>query len=187
MQIPTDADLIRASHDDSRAFAPVFDRHFEAVHRYAQSRVGPDLADEIAAETFTCAFDQRRRYDLGYVDARPWLLGIASNLIRRHWRTERRRLAAHARSRQTEPGSHEATPAGDMTGALDALRWRDREALLLFAWADLTYEEIAIAQRVPVGTVRSRIARARRTLRAWLADTSSLRVHARPRKESANA
>ena len=94
----TDAQAIGASLADPEVFAVLFDRHFDAIHRYAQRRVGRDLADEIAAETFTRAFDRRRRYDTAREDARPWLLGIAANLLRRHWRTEKRRLDAYARS-----------------------------------------------------------------------------------------
>jgi len=86
----TDADAIRASLGEPEMFAVLFDRHFDAVHAYAQRRVGPTLADEIAAEAFTRAFDCRGRYDLAPVDARPWLLGIAANLLRRHWRSEKR-------------------------------------------------------------------------------------------------
>ena len=86
----TDADAIRASLGEPEMFAVLFDRHFDAVHAYAQRRVGPTLADEIAAEAFTRAFDRRGRYDLARVDARPWLLGIAANLLRQHWRSEKR-------------------------------------------------------------------------------------------------
>ena len=67
----TDAQAIAASLEDPEAFAVLFDRHFDAVHGYAQRRVGRDLADEVAAETFTRAFDRRRRYDRSREDARP--------------------------------------------------------------------------------------------------------------------
>src|SRR5919201_6732319 len=94
----TDAQAIGASLADPEVFTVLFDRHFTAVHRYVQRRVGTDLADEVAAETFTRAFDERRRYDTSRADAKPWLLGIAANLLRRHWRSERRRLDAYVRS-----------------------------------------------------------------------------------------
>jgi len=105
----SDAQIIARLVRDPDAFAPVFDRHFAAVHGFLARRVGTDLADEIAAATFARAFDRRRRYDLVYADARPWLLAIASNLLRRHWRTERRHLetwaraAAHARPTDALP------------------------------------------------------------------------------------
>lgn len=161
----TDAQAIGASIADPDVFAVLFDRHFVAIHRYVQRRVGRDLADEIAAETFTRAFDRRRRYDTTRADARPWLLGIAANLVRRHWRTERRRLDAYARSAERDHGALADPLAAELAVALKALPRREREPLLLFAWADLTYEEIAVALGLPLGTVRSRISRARARLR----------------------
>jgi len=155
-------------------FEAVFARHFAAVHRYAQQRVGVDAADEIAAETFLQAFDNRRRFDVTQPSARPWLLGIATNLMRRRWRDEKRQLAAYARTlEQAAPGSAAAPQVpeigGDVAAALASLTGDDRDALLLYVWADLSYQEIGGALAVPIGTVRSRIARARRRLRERLA------------------
>src|ERR1700755_2858742 len=83
---------------DMDLFEPAeFERLFEAVYAYSARRVGETLGEEIAAETFARAFAARARYD-GRGDVLPWLLGIASNLLRRHWRTEKRRLNAYARS-----------------------------------------------------------------------------------------
>lgn len=166
----SDAAAVRTSLVDPQAFAVLFDRHFDAIHGYAQRRVGRDRAEEIAAETFTRAFERRARYDLRCDDARPWLLGIAANVLRHHWRSERRRLLAYGRAAaELRPADYPPVPvATEIVAALDALPARDREALLLFAWADLTYEDIAVALGVPVGTVRSRLARARRRLRDGL-------------------
>jgi RNA polymerase sigma-70 factor (ECF subfamily) len=161
----TDAQAIHASLAEPEAFAVLFDRHFGAIHGYAQRRVGADLADEIAAETFTRAFDRRRRFDVSHESARPWLLGIAANLLRRHWRTERRRLDAYARSTGRPDTALSEPVAGDLAAALRNLSRREREPLLLLAWADLSYDEIAVALEIPVGTVRSRISRARTHLR----------------------
>jgi RNA polymerase sigma-70 factor (ECF subfamily) len=163
----TDATAIRASLHEPRAFVAVFDRHHRAVHGYVARRVGADLADEIAAETFARAFDRRAGYDAGHADARPWLLAIASNLLHRHWRTERRRLEAWLRSQSGRPVT-EAVPEALAAGLVDelfALPEAEREALLLLAWGELSYEEIAQATGVPIGTVRSRISRARARLR----------------------
>jgi RNA polymerase sigma-70 factor (ECF subfamily) len=174
----TDADAIAASRRDPHAFAPVFDRHFAAIHRFLAARVGTALADELAADVFVRAFDARGRYDTSFADARPWLYAIATNLVHRQRRAERRRLAAYARLDRgaVHPGADEgaaarldaAVLAQAAAAALADLKRGDRDALLLVAWADLTYEETARALGVPVGTVRSRIHRARAALRAAL-------------------
>lgn len=158
-------------------FAIVFDRHYDAVHRYLARRAGADLADDLASETFKQAFDGRFRFDLARMDARPWLFGIATNLMRHHYRTEERRLRAYARIDRVD----HVDAFDGIEGRLDAERARpaiaaallrlspgERDVLLLFAWADLRYEEIASALRVPIGTVRSRLNRARRRLRELL-------------------
>jgi hypothetical protein len=96
----TDARVIADSLDTPEAFTAIFERHFSAVHRYAERRAGRDVAEEIASEAFLVAFDNRHRYrfDGDRPNALPWLLGIATNLLRRHWRAERRQLAAYARA-----------------------------------------------------------------------------------------
>jgi RNA polymerase sigma-70 factor (ECF subfamily) len=184
-----DAVAIRESRRDPRAFAAVFDRHFDGVHAFARRRVGGDLADEIAAETFARAFDQRGRYDLAVPDARPWLLGIAANLMRRHWRAERRRLAAYARHGAPSPAEADAF-VGDgaaLADALDGLRKGERDVLFLYALADLSYAEIAIALAIPIGTVRSRLARARGRLRERLTAVGSFEETPGSIEESCNA
>src|SRR6202034_1913055 len=84
-----DAELVAASVRDPDAFTEVFTRHWDAVYRFCLRRAG-SAGEDIAAETFRVAFDRRRRYDTRYGDARPWLFGIASNLLRDHFRTARR-------------------------------------------------------------------------------------------------
>jgi len=176
-----DARAIADSLRRPSAFEAVFTRHFAAVHRYAQQRVGVDAADEIAAETFLQAFDHRRRFDTTQPSARPWLLGIATNLMRRRWRDEKRQLAAYARTLEAAVADGAAAETAappvdgvdrDLAAALASLTGDDRDALLLFVWADLSYLEIADALDIPVGTVRSRISRARRRLRERLAPES---------------
>jgi RNA polymerase sigma factor (sigma-70 family) len=165
---PSDAVVIERSLEQPQAFASIFDRHFDAVHGYARRRLGRALAEEIASETFIRAFDGRASFDRSRLDARPWLFGIAANLMRRHWRTERRRL--HALGRLQANGGEETSTEerADLVAALDALPAKEREALLLYALADLSYEEIADALDVPIGTVRSRLSRARDRIRKQL-------------------
>ena len=171
----TDAALIAASLSDPAAFAGVFDRHWPAIHRFCVNRAG-SAGEDLAAETFRVAFDRRRRYDPRQADSRPWLFGIATNLLR-HW------FRAAARG-APPPDGHEGDFADDALGrveaqalgrelaaALAAVPGADRDALLLHVWADLTYAEIAQATGAPVGTVRSRIHRARTRLREHLERT----------------
>jgi RNA polymerase sigma factor (sigma-70 family) len=170
--------LIALSRTDPQQFGTIFERHFDTIHRYLSRRIGASLADELAAQTFVEAFASRGRFDRRYRDAQPWLFGIATNLLRRHHRLERRQLQAYARQ-GVDPIS---TPDVDailsrvdadtiqthLASALAELKRPDRDALLLYAWADLSYQEIAVALNVPVGTVRSRIHRARRITRSHL-------------------
>src|SRR5262249_53119879 len=96
--------------------------------------------------------------------ALPWLLGIATNVMRRHWRSERRRLAAYARAISHEPPGALPDVDGETIRAVARLPRRQREVVLLHAWADLSYEQIAVALKLPAGPVRSRVRRARRAL-----------------------
>ncbi len=88
--LPTDAELVVRSLEEPEHFAALFDRHATAVHRYLGRRVG-ELADDLLSETFLVAFRRRAAYRPEHVDVRPWLLGIATNLVHGHARTERRR------------------------------------------------------------------------------------------------
>ena len=147
--LPADAELVARSVDDPEVFAALFDRHATAVHRYLGRRVG-DLADDLLSETFLVAFRRRADYRPEHVDVRPWLIGIATNLVHGKARTERRRYRALARA-AAEPQSHGDDP-GDATARLDAealrgplaaalagLATRDRDDLLLVAWVQFGY------------------------------------------------
>jgi RNA polymerase sigma factor (sigma-70 family) len=174
---PSDANVIARARREPAAFAAIFDRHYDAIHGYLRRRLDAPIAEELAAETFARALRGLKRYDDARPDALPWLYGIAANLARRHRRTELRRLRAYARTGRDPlqdehadaPARLDAAAAGPrLAAALAELRADDRETLLLFAWAELSYEEIARALDVPVGTVRSRLHRSRRTLRGHL-------------------
>ena len=160
---------IAASLAAPQRFHAVVDRHFDAIAAFLSRRVGPDVAEDLAQETFIAAFRARARFDARFGSARPWLLGIATRAIASHRREERRQLELYRRAAgATAPGG----AADDGRAPLDpalfaglrALPRRDRDALLLHVWGELSYEETAAALGVPVGTVRSRINRARRKL-----------------------
>lgn len=173
----SDVDCLARSLGEPKAFAVIFERHFAAVHRYLHRRAGRDLADELAAETFALAFE-RRASCRATRSVLPWLYGIATNLLHHRWRTERRQLRAHGRSgvdRWTEYEDEAAARVDDLAlearlaRALSAMRPRERDALLLYALADLSYEDIAFALDVPIGTVRTWLHRARRVAQRELA------------------
>ncbi|MEV4059903.1 RNA polymerase sigma factor [Nonomuraea dietziae] len=100
MIIPTrdDAEVIERARREPSAFAELFDRHAPALHRYVTRRLGDSLADDVVAGTFLVAFRKVRRYDTAQRDARPWLYGIAANLIAKHRRAEVRAYTALART-----------------------------------------------------------------------------------------
>jgi RNA polymerase sigma factor (sigma-70 family) len=166
----TDASVIAESLRRPQAFAAIFDRHYDAVHRYLARRAGTDRADDLAAATFATAFERRGTFR-DHLEARPWLFGIATNLLRNEWRTEQRalhavdELAVHAGRAATESPA-EPLPLAELLAGLDP---DQRDVLLLHAWEGLNYREIALALDVPVGTVRSRLSRGRARLREALA------------------
>ena len=175
--VSSDADCLARSLNEPTAFELIFDRHFGAVHRYLHRRAGRDLADELTAETFALAFS-RRGSCRASGSVLPWLYGIATNLLHRYRRAERRQLHAYSRSGVDRSVAYddEADARVDgssldarLAGALAAMRPRERDALLLYALADLSYEEVALALDVPVGTVRTWLHRARATAQRELA------------------
>jgi RNA polymerase sigma-70 factor (ECF subfamily) len=171
--VDTDAEIFQRSIRDPDAFREIFERHASAVHAYARKRIGMTAGEEILSQTFLTAFEKRTRFDTSYESARPWLLGIATNIIRHHLREEREHLSALGKMFREQPEE----PVDDVArldaqrmkprliAALLALSDDDRETFLLLALGQLTYEEVASALRIPIGTVRSRIHRARMHLR----------------------
>jgi RNA polymerase sigma factor (sigma-70 family) len=167
----SDADTIAASLERPELFSAIFDRHFAAVHGYLARRVGAGRAEDVAANAFVIAFERRGRFHGDADSARPWLLGIATNLLRSEWRAEQRALATLAELQSaaaTGPAPNGDSDDDALAAALAALDPDQRDVLLLHAWEELSYEEIAQALDVPVGTVRSRLYRGRERLRAAL-------------------
>jgi RNA polymerase sigma factor (sigma-70 family) len=175
---PPDGEIIARSHSEPESFALLFQRHATGIGRYAARRLGPGPAEDVVAETFLIAFRQRGRYDPARHDARPWLYGIAGNLIRRHHRDEVRQLRALART-GIDPVAESFTDRADarlaagatsraVAAAVAELDADQRDVLLLITWAELTYDQAAEALGIPEGTVRSRMNRARTRLRAAL-------------------
>ena len=176
-----DAAVIEASRTEPDRFASLFDRHAPHIHRYLARRVGPQAADDLVAETFLVAFRKRADYDPRFRDARPWLYGIATNLVGQHRRQEvrqfRLRLSAGPAPIQNDDAERTVvnltaqSVRAALGEALTALAKPDRDVLLLIAWEQLSYDEVARALGIPVGTVRSRLHRARTKVRQALAST----------------
>lgn len=173
---PDDAVVILRSLTDPAHFAIVFDRHVGAVYRFLERRLGRDVADSLAGEVFRIAFERRATYQLERPNCLPWLYGIAKNLLLK----ERRQQARHLRALGRLGTRDDPTPAGmdaidarldaeviwpRLAQALAELPLGERDVILLVAWEELSYQEVAEVLDVPIGTVRSRLHRARHHLR----------------------
>ncbi|TCO44550.1 RNA polymerase sigma-70 factor (ECF subfamily) [Kribbella antiqua] len=177
-QTDEDGWVLEASVREPDRFTQIFDKYFGQVHSYVARRLGTDIADDLAAETFLIAFRQRERFDRRTGAVRAWLYGIATNLIRRHRRDELRAWRALAKLPPPTPTTgHEDRIAAQVTAqaasrelaaALAKVSTKDREVLLLVALGQLTYDEVAAALGIAYGTVCSRLSRARRVIRKSL-------------------
>ena len=175
---PTDGEL--GPRGDAPAFGLLFERHAHAVYNHCfRGTADWAQAEDLTSVVFLEAWRRRADVRLQNASALPWLLGVATNVLRNTWRSRRRRDGALGRLRIDD----EPPFADDVDARIDdqramrsvlrvvsALPRRDREVLALCAWAGLSYEQAAVALDVPVGTVRSRLARARARLRELVGD-----------------
>jgi RNA polymerase sigma-70 factor (ECF subfamily) len=166
----------RSAHGRPDAFVEVARRHEVAIHAYLARRAGRQAADDLLAEVWLRAFAAREGYDTRRADARPWLYGIARNVLREHWRARSTDEPAALDDLRDDPWDgindrlDSAGKAKAIASALRALPAAEREVLLLVAWEHLTPAEAAQALGVPQGTARSRLHRARATLRQMLGE-----------------
>ena len=164
----------RARTGDAEAFGMLFERHGRTIYNYCFRRVGSwAVAEDLVSIVFLEAW---RRVDKRLPSGKelPWLFGIATNVVRNRRRTERRHAAALRRVPQPSPDpsfaddSDQRVDDEELMGARSALvarlPRREQEVFALCAWSELSYEDAAIALRIPVGTVRSRLSRARARL-----------------------
>lgn len=172
----TDSDIIDASMNDPEVFAVIFDRHHVSIFRYLARRLGSASAEDSTSEVFARAYEHRSRFDQGRESARPWLFGIARNVLM----NEHRRRANDRSSPIAEIHQQVPDPADSVAWAVDAQRFVAesglnrtiaeldegiREVLFLYAFGELSYREIADTLDIPLGTVQSRLSRARAALR----------------------
>jgi RNA polymerase sigma factor (sigma-70 family) len=174
----SDAELITRSMTDPKCFAPLFERHAVAVHRFLAAKANSVDVEDLVSETFVTAFSSRSHFDTSHPGALPWLFGIANNVLRHHWRSESRR---QSRLRRVVPLKDVADPAEQLVEhlagmaresgfakAFASLSEHQRETLILIGDLGLSYEDAALALGVPIGTIRSRMNRARSRLRELL-------------------
>lgn len=174
--VSTDSEIIARSVHRPSVFSEIFERHARAIGGYARRRVGVDAADDVLSETFLVAFRRRSTFDQRWESARPWLLGIATHVIKQHRAAETtqwRAIAYAASVRDHLVASHaediddrmDASSAlHDLVPQIARLSAKDRDTLLLYSWGELTYEQVAGVMGIPIGTVRSRLNRVRRKL-----------------------
>ena len=171
---PADSEVVaRSLAGEPEAFAALVRRHGQAVHAYLFRRANRQTADELLGEVWLRAFRSRAGYDQDYPNARPWLYGIARNVLRAHWRAREPDHDGELRG-----GDDPWTEADDrleaadqfvrLQKALDDLHPADREVLLLVAWEHLTPAEAAASLDIPQGTARWRLHRARILLQRQL-------------------
>jgi RNA polymerase sigma factor (sigma-70 family) len=169
----SDRDLIDAAgRGDEQAFAALFERHVDAVRGFLAVRVGAQLAEELAAETFAAAWSSLGRFDDTFVSARPWVYGIATNVLRRHRESElqwQQSIVAGTQfgsASQAPPALAEVDPA--ILRALARLDARDREILVLVALGELKAAEAGALLGISAVAARIRLHRARRRIIAIL-------------------
>ncbi|MTA14818.1 MAG: sigma-70 family RNA polymerase sigma factor [Actinobacteria bacterium] len=172
-----DADAAQPASEAASVVGAWFEQYVDVIHAYVCRRAGREVARDVTAETFRVALAQFDRYDSSLGHERAWLYGIASNLLRRHWRSEQRLLRSQHRSASSVSVVGDPLLAvedrfdarRDVDRVLEAVALLDpddRDVLLLTVWEGLTSAEVAAALGVPAGTVRSRLSRIRAHLRA---------------------
>lgn len=165
----------RSRAGDTDAFGLLFERHASTIYNYCFRRVGNwATAEDLLSVVFLEAW-RRRDKELPVEKVLPWLYGIATNVVRNRRRSERRFAAALSRLPRPwpEPGFADIADARldderqmqTVLALIGQIPPREQDVLALCVWSEMSYEDAALALAVPVGTVRSRLSRARRRLR----------------------
>ncbi len=189
MDVPTysevgDVELVSKAAKDPEAFGELFKRHSRAVYAYCARRTGNlQLAEDLTSVVFLEAFRRRRKLQLSSTSALPWLLGVANNVTRnadrslRRYRTALDRVPALPDGASSEDAAIEHIAAQEaLARALEALRpltQAERDVVLLVLWSELSYADAAASLGIPIGTVRSRMASARKKFAAITIPTFS--------------
>ena len=182
---PSQRARIRAG--DPATFGQLFSDHAQAVYRHVVRSTGNwSAAEDIVSLTFLEAWRLRERLRPDGDSVLPWLLGIATNVLRNTRRAARRHAAALIRLPPAEAmpdfadeivnRMRDSEQLAAAAAALGRLRAAEREVFLLCVWSGLDYAQAAEALGVPIGTVRSRLSRARTKLREMTADPGRVLV-----------
>jgi RNA polymerase sigma-70 factor (ECF subfamily) len=167
---PDDSTLwSRARSGDADAFGTLFERHANAIYNYCFRRVGDwGTAEDLLSVVFLEAW-RRRDKALPSNKVVPWLYGIATNVVRNQRRSQRRHAAALRRMPPPDQWEHvdDDLQLESVLTQIRELPRREQEVFALCAWFDVSYEDAALALAIPVGTVRSRLSRARARLREF--------------------
>jgi RNA polymerase sigma factor (sigma-70 family) len=169
----SDNDLVSMAAQDAEAFGELFERHSRSIYAYCARRTGDGhLAEDLTSVVFLEAFRKRRKLRLSGPSALPWLLGVANNVVRNTQRSLHRYRAALARVPPPSDGESAEADAIEHVGAQEALARAiealrplseaERDVVVLVLWSELSYAEAALSLGIPVGTIRSRLASARR-------------------------
>jgi RNA polymerase sigma factor (sigma-70 family) len=167
---------LAADQQNGAAFGEIFQRHSAAVYAHCFRRTGQwTVAEDLTSVVFLEAWRRRREVRFAAGSVLPWLLAVANNAASNSQRAMRRHEGLLARLPAPDP---EPDPADDaarrvdqeraiepLLAALASLRRAERDVLTLCDWSGLSYAEAATALGIPIGTVRSRLARARRQMR----------------------
>lgn len=168
-----------ARRGDEWAWLQLVDAHQEALFRLAYLILGGSFgaadAEDVTQEAFVCAFLKLDQFDESR-PLRPWLLGIAANLARnrrrsagRYWAAVKRWWQNHEGVESTPPVHEQRSEARVLWQAAQRLSPQAQEVIYLFYFMELSEAETAQTLAVPPGTVKSRLHRARKQLRAVIA------------------
>jgi RNA polymerase sigma-70 factor (ECF subfamily) len=176
MEDPGDNELWRrAAAGQAEAFGLLYERHARAIYNYLFRRCGDwSVAEDLTSVVFLEAFRRRREARIAEGKVLPWLYGVATNVVRNQRRSLRRHSDALKRLPQPDPELGVVGLAADridaerqmrrVLAALQQLPESDKDVLSLCLWSELSYEDAAAALGIPVGTLRSRLSRARARL-----------------------
>ena len=169
------AERLRAG--DRQAMAEIFARHLDVIYNYCYRRTGAwSVAEDLTSTVFLEVWKARRRAVETDGSVLPWMYGVATNVCRNYWRSQRRHSTPVARLHLADSAVPsfddeivgqlaDAQRLGRLLERLAGLPQRDQDVFFLVGWEELSYAETAQALGIAIGTVRSRLARVRRTLK----------------------